>query len=333
MLTHTPQQRQLLIHNWSTFNQRQQAMARAFNINSENAALVGNASPVTKDVWGEWDRDFVEVQRSVLAVFNDLAMINRPIPIGKIVHYFGQVSDSGSANVSLDGRSKARTDQPTIAYQGTPIPIIDSAFSFGWRQWAAAATEGYALDPAARDNANRRVAETLEDHALNGNSQIVVGGAPLYGLRNHPKRSTRSTGVNLNGETGAQWSAEINAVLKLLHAKNYRVPATLYLNWDDWFYASNTDYSTAYPNKTILQRIMEIAGVEKIVPASSVSADEIIAVVKDRRVIQVLNAMAPSTRAQFRANPEDDYNFVAMAAAAVEIKYDTEDQCGIAHST
>ncbi len=333
MLTHTPQQRQLLIHNWSTFNQRQQAMALAFNINSENAALVGNASPVPKDVWGEWDRDFVEVQRSVLAVFNDLAMINRPIPIGKIVHYFGQVSDSGSANVSLDGRSKARTDQPTIAYQGTPIPIIDSAFSFGWRQWAAAATEGYALDPAARDNANRRVAETLEDHALNGNSQIVVGGAPLYGLRNHPKRSTRSTGVNLNGATGAQWSAEINAVLKLLHAKNYRVPATLYLNWDDWFYASNTDYSTAYPNKTILQRIMEIAGVEKIVPASSVAADEIIAVVKDRRVIQVLNAMAPSTRAQFRANPEDDYNFVAMAAAAVEIKYDTEDQCGIAHST
>jgi hypothetical protein len=40
-----------------------------------------------------------------------------------------------------------------------------------------------------------------------------------------------------------------------------------------------------------------------------------------------------TTRAQFRANPEDDYNFVTMAAASVEIKFDAEQNCGVAVST
>lgn len=70
-----------------------------------------------------------------------------------------------------------------------------------------------------------------------------------------------------------------------------------------------------------------------MVPSSRVAADEIIALIKDRRVVQVLNGMPLTTRAQFRANPEDEYNFVTMAAASVEIKFDANGKCGIAHST
>lgn len=295
--------------------------------------LMGNAAPLPKDVWGVWDRQGIEVQRDVLAVFNSLSVNSMAMPIGKLVHHFQTVSDSGDVNISIDGNSSAKMDQPAIAYHGTPLPIIDSAFKFGWRQVQAAQTEGYSLDTAAVANSQRRVAEKLESIALDGDDSIDVGGSKLYGLRNHPKRNTRSTGVTLNGATGSQWQDEVVATLKLLHNANYRTPATLYLNWDDWFYASNTDYSEQYPNKTILQRIMEIAGVREIVPASSVDANEIIAVIKDSRVVQVLNGMPMMTRALFRANPEDDYRFKVMAAAAVEIKFDAEDQCGIAVSS
>jgi hypothetical protein len=255
------------------------------------------------------------------------------MPIGKIVHHFQTVSDSGEVNISLDGRSKGRTDQPVIDYHGTPLPIIDSPFSYGWRQVAAAQTEGFQLDAAGRMNAMRKTAEKLESIALDGDAKIVVGTAALYGLRNHPKRATRATGQALLTATGPQWVADVTATLKLLHAKNFRVPATLYVNWDDWFYASNTDYSSQYPNKTIAQRVREIGGIENVVPASGVAASQIIAVVKRRDVVQVLNGMPMATRAQFRANPEDDYNFVTMAASAIEIKYDAEDQCGVAVST
>lgn len=297
-------------------------------------ALVGNASPLPKDVWGVWDREAVEIQRDVLAVFNDIAAsASMAMPIGKLVHHFQTVSDSGNINISLDGRSTAKTDQPLIEYHGTPLPVIDSSFSFGWRQVLAAQTEGFQLDGAARMNAMRRVAEKLEDISLNGDSSIKVGSAEMYGLRNHPQRGTRTTGVTLNGATGPEWLAEVKATLQVLHAANYKTDATIYVDWDDWFYAGSTDFSTQYPNKTIAQRVREMPGVGEVVPADSVPASELIAVVKQPRVIQVLNGMPMTSRAKFRANPEDDYNFLVMAAAAVQIKFDAEENCGVAHSS
>jgi uncharacterized linocin/CFP29 family protein len=329
MLRFSDEQQRFVLANRRAFNERQTALNAAIG----GSVLLGNAYALPKDVWGQWDREGIEVQRSTLAVFNDLAAaVATPMPIGKLIHYFQTISDSGSANVSLDGRSNARTDKPTFDYHGTPLPIIDSTFSFGWREVEAARTEGFALDGAARMNAMRKVAETLETAALEGYSTITVNGQASYGLRNHPKRNTRSTGVTLNGATGAEWLAEVTATLKLLHGDNFKVPATLYLNWDDWFYATSTEFTTGYP-KTIAQRVMELGGVREIVPADSIVADEIIAVVKDRRVVSVLNGMPMATTAKFRANPQDDYDFVTMAAAAIEVKFDAENNCGIAHST
>ncbi|WP_169194940.1 major capsid protein [Devosia sp. MC1541] len=329
MLRFTPEQQAFVIGNRRDFNARQAQIAE-----QHGSTVLGNAATLPKDVWGQWDREGIEVQREVLSVFNDLAAsVSTPMPIGKLVHHFQTISDSGSVNISLDGRSKARTDQLVIDYHGTPLPILDSTFSYGWRQVEAARSEGFQLDSAGRSNAMFKVANALESIALDGNASIVVGGATLYGMRNHPKRATRTTGQALNGATGAQWLAEITATLKLLHAKNFKVPVTLYLNWSDWFYASNTDFSTAYPNKTIAQRIREIEGIAAVVPADKVAAGQIIALVKNRRTVQVLNGMPMTTRAQFRANPEDDYNFVTMAAAAVEIKFDAENNCGLAVST
>ncbi|STY61410.1 Uncharacterised protein [Mannheimia haemolytica] len=64
-----------------------------------------------------------------------------------------------------------------LNYHGTPLPIIDSTFSFGWRDMSAAQSEGYQIDGAARANSLRKVAEKMEDLALNGDSSIVVGNA------------------------------------------------------------------------------------------------------------------------------------------------------------
>ena len=328
MLRFTNQQQAVLLNNRRAFNARQTAMANAMG-----DTMLGNALTLPKDVWGQWDREAVELQRSVLAVFNDLAAsVSTPMSIGKLVHYFQTVSDSGQVNVSLDGRSKGRTDKPTFDYHGTPLPIIDSPFGYGWREVAAAQSEGFALDSAGRSNAMRKVAEQLETAALEGYSSITVDGQSSYGLRNHPKRNTRATGVALNGASGAQWLAEVTATLKLLHGDNFKVSATIYVNWDDWFYATSTEFTAGYP-KTIAQRVMELGGVREIIPADSINADELLAFVKDRRVIEILNGMPMATRAQFRANPEDDYDFVTMAAAAPEIKFDAEDNCGIAHSS
>ncbi len=326
MLRFTQAQQQMIINERRLFNAHQERLAAT--------TTIGNAAPLPRDVWGMWDREGIEVQREVLSVFNDLAAsVSVPVPIGKLVHHFQTISDSGEVNISLDGRSKANVDHPVYDYHGTPIPIIDTTFGYGWRQIESARTEGFQLDAAGRVNAMFKVAEKLELMALDGDSKIVVGGDTLYGLRNHPKRNTRTTGQALNGATGAQWLADVKATLTLLHNDNYKAPATLYVNWADWFYATSTDFSTAYGDKTIAQRIMEIDGVANVVPADKVTASQIIAVQKNTRTVQILNAMPPVTRPQARHNTEDDYNFAHMAAAALEIKFDATDNCGVAVSS
>jgi len=328
MLRFTDEQQAFVLANRRQFNASQIAMAE-----NHGQTLIGNALPLPKDVWGLWDREAVEVQRTTLRVFNDLSTsVSMPMPIGKLVHHFQTVSDSGQVNVSLDGRSKGRTDQPVFAYHGTPLPIIDSPFSYGWRQVAAASTEGFQLDAAGRMNSMRKIAEKAESLMLNGDTDIVVGADPLYGLRTHPRRNTRTTAQALNGATGAQWLATITATLKLLHSDNFKSPATIYLNFDDWFYATSTEFTAGYP-KTIAQRVLELGGLLEVIDADSINPGEVIAVVKDRSVLQVLSGMPMTTRAQFRANPEDDYNFVTMAAVALEIKFDANQNCGVAVSS
>ena len=328
MLRFTDEQQAFVLANRRQFNASQIAMAE-----NHGQTLIGNALPLPKDVWGLWDREAVEVQRTTLRVFNDLSSsVSMPMPIGKLVHHFQTVSDSGSVNVSLDGRSKGRTDQPVFAYHGTPLPIIDSPFSYGWRQVAAASTEGFQLDAAGRMNSMRKIAEKAESLMLNGDTDIVVGADPLYGLRTHPRRNTRTTAQALNGATGAQWLATITATLKLLHDDNFKSPATIYLNFDDWFYATSTEFTAGYP-KTIAQRVLELGGLREVIDADSINPGEVIAIVKDRSVLQVLSGMPMTTRAQFRANPEDDYNFVTMAAVALEIKFDANQNCGVAVSS
>lgn len=327
MLRFNKEQEAFVLANRRQFNASQAAMAA-----SHGPTLIGNALPMPRDVWGEWDREGVDLQRTILAVFNDIAAsVSMAMPIGKLVHYFQTISDSGSANISLDGRSKGRTDQAVYDYHGTPLPIIDSPYSYGWRQVEAARAEGFQLDSAGRMNSMRTVAEKMEDLILDGDASIVVGGDQLYGLRTHPRRNTRTTGQALGSATGAQWLAEVVATLKLLHNDNFKGRATMYLNWSDWFYANSTDFTTGYP-KTIAQRVLELGNIE-VIPSDSVAASQIIAIVKDRRVLQVLSGMPMTTRAQFRANPEDDYNFVTMAAVALEIKYDAAQNCGVAVST
>jgi len=328
MLRFTDEQQAFVLANRRQFNASQIAMAE-----NHGQTLIGNALPLPKDVWGLWDREAVEVQRTTLRVFNDLSSsVSMPMQIGKLVHHFQTVSDSGSVNVSLDGRSKGRTDQPVFAYHGTPLPIIDSPFSYGWRQVAAASTEGFQLDAAGRMNSMRKIAEKAESLMLNGDTDIVVGADPLYGLRTHPRRNTRTTAQALNGATGAQWLATITATLKMLHGDNFKSPATIYLNFDDWFYATSTEFTAGYP-KTIAQRVLELGGLREVIDADSINPGEVIAIVKDRRVLQVLNGMPMTTRAQFRANPEDDYNFVTMAAVALEIRFDANQNCGVAVSS
>lgn len=323
MLKFTKEQEAFIINERKNYDQKHAQMTA----NSQNL-LIGNTMTLPRDVWGEWDKDAIAVQSDELVVFNDLASVNKSMPLGKLVHHFMTVGDSGSVNISLDGRSSAKTDSPVYAYHGTPLPIIDSTFSYGWRDMLAAQSEGYQIDSASRINALRKVAEKLEDLALNGDSSIVVGDAKLYGLRTAPKRMTGQHTYDLKAATPKQVYDVFRAVVEEFHKKLFYAPLTIYVNYSDWFRFSTTDYSEQKSEGSILDKVRTIPQIGNIVPASRVPENEILAIVKRADVYQTLNGMPLVTRPIARHNETDDYSFQVMAAVSLEFKFDAEGNAG-----
>lgn len=335
LLRFTPAQERFVINERQRFNATQVALASQMVVNGQAAGdmLIGNASPIPREAWARWDAEAVSLNRSRLAVFNELATpdLTTEIDIGVLVNYFGTVGDSNEATVTMDGREDGKADQAEIAYVGTPVPIIKSPFRFGWRQMAAMRRSGnMTLETATSANATRKVAEKVEDLFLNGDTSVVVGGATIYGLRNFPQRNTGSHGFTLASATGAQWVSVIASVVSKLIADKVFDKVTIFVNYSDWFYASQTDFAAGYP-KTILARLLEIPGIEKIVPAGSVPANEVLGVVKRRDLITTLSAMPMVTRPKSRPDPEDDYKFDVITAVAPQLKYDADGNSGIVH--
>jgi hypothetical protein len=328
MLLFTQNQEQAVIAARTHFNQAQAALAT-------QAALVGNAATIPLDAWRRIDTRGVAIQRDVLAVFNALAQANStPVGIGDLVNFYPQVSDSGEVHVSMDGRSGGNADQAAIKYEGTPVPVLDSYARFGWRQMEVMRKSPAGIDTDTIANHQRKVAEKLEDMAINGLSSIQVNGTTIYGLRNFPQRSTNTHGLDLNGATGTQWVEAFKVLVNTLIADNAFGRVTVMLNWGDYTYASMTEFTAGYP-KTILARLREIEQIAAIVPASRIPANEMfgIANMGTGEWGSVLNAMPLVTRPKARANPEDDYVFGVMAAAAPQFRSDFDGRSQIAHLT
>lgn len=335
MLLYTNEQINYVKSMHKQFDDSQKTMAKNFNVPNDGAGdrmFSGNALTVPYDSWKVWDKEAVEIQRSVLSVFSDMASISTPMSLAYTIHNFETHSDSGEVNISLDGRGKARGDQPEIEYHSTPLPLIDTSFNFGWRQMMTMKASGTTLDSTAQNNAVRRLSERMEKMVLDGEPSINVGGSTIYGLRTAPNRITGTHGIDINGAAGADIVKVFKNLIQAFHAKNYYTPVTIYMNFSDWFYMGATEYTANYPKK-IIDVVMEIPGIDKIVPASLVNANEVFGLCKRRDVYSILNGMPITTRALTRLRPEDDYVFNVMAAVAPEFKFDANKQAGYAQFT
>lgn len=328
MLKFTAEQELAVNSARESFNQTMTA------ISAQNS-LIGNASPIPLDAWRRVDQRGAMIQRDVLAVFNRLAASNQtPVGVGDIVNFYPQISDSGEVHVSMDGRSEGLADQASVKYVGTPVPVFDSYARMGWRQMETIRKSGGGLDVDTIANHQRKVAEKLEDVALNGLPSVVVGGSTIYGLRTFPQRSTDTHGLTLKSSTGAQWVAAFEKLINSLIGDNAFGRVTVFVNYADYVYASINEYTANYPKK-ILQALQEIGQIAEIVPAAKVPANEIIGIagLATGEWGSILQAMPLVTRPKSRSNPEDDYVFGVLAMAAPQFRADYDGRSQIAHLT
>lgn len=329
MLQFTPEQELAVNSARAAFNRAATAMAES------NTDLIGNAAAVPLDAWRRIDSRGAAIQRDVLTVFNRLAAADStPVGVGDLVSFYPQISDSGEVHVSMDGRSEGNADAASVKYDGTPVPVLDSYARMGWRQMEVVRKSPMSLDLATIANHQRKVAEKMEDMALNGLPSVKVGASTVYGLRTFPSRATGTHGLTLATSTGAQWLTAVKGVLDLLIAKKAFGRVTLFLNYGDWLSISVNEFTAGYP-KTILQRLQEIQQIAEIVPASKCTVNEILAVanIGTGEWGTILSAMPMVTRPKMRANPEDDYVFGVLAMAAPQFKADYNGNCQIAQAT
>lgn len=311
------------------FNFSQTAMA------ANHHDIVGNAAPIPLDAWRRIDQRAVLIQRDKLQVFNRLAAASQtPVGVGDLVSFYPQISDSGEVHVSMDGRSEGKADQAVIKYAGTPVPVFDSYARFGWRQMEVMRKGPGGIDVQTIANHQRKVAEKLEDVALNGMPGIVVGGSTIYGLRTFPQRNTAVHGLTLATATGAQWLTAMGGLIDALIGDNAYGRITVFLNYGDWAKIDRNEFTAGYP-KTILARLLEIQQIAEFVPCSRVPVNELIGIadLSGGDWGTVLQAMPLVTRPKARQNAEDDYTIGVLAMAAPQFKSDFVGQAPIIHAT
>lgn len=331
MLIFTDEQKANLYASRRVFNQRQRAMEAA----TAGSVLEGNSLAVPRLAWERIDQRAQALARTRLPVFNRLAASSTiPVSIADLVNYYPQVSDSGDVLVSMDGRNAAKADTPVSKYVGTPVPILTSNSRMGWRQMEVMRKGGGNLDTVSIANNQRKIAEKLEDMVLNGLPSIVVGSDTIYGLRTLPQRNTLVHGLTLATATGPQWLGAIKQVIAAAMGDKQYGRITLFVNQGDYTAADLTDYATGYSG-TILQRLGAVGQIVEIIPAASVPVDEIIGIV-DLDTGEwggILSAMPLTTRPKTRVEPEDDYVFGVIAAAAPQFRSDFDGNSAFIHAT
>ncbi|KQP02464.1 major capsid protein [Pseudorhodoferax sp. Leaf265] len=330
MLKFTQTQTATIMAARAAFNERAAAMAA-----NSAGVIEGNSLAIPLDAWRRIDTRAQLLARTRLPIFNRLAQANTiPVSIADLVNFYPRVGDSGEVLVSMDGRNAAKADAPALDYAGTPVPILTSNSRLGWRQMEVMRKGGSMLDTTAIGNNQRKIAEKMEDMVLNGLSSINVGGNTIYGLRNLPARNTFVHGFDLASATGAQWLSVVKAAIAQAMGDNQYGQITLFVNQGDYTAADTTDYAANYPG-TILTRLKTIGQLKEIIPASSLPINEVIGIV-DLDAGEwggILSAMPLATRPKTRIEPEDDYVFGVIAAAAPQFRSDYAGQSAFIHGT
>lgn len=334
MLLASKEQNDFVINTRKAWYRNEARLAGA-RTDSDFKRFLNTTASLPQYIWKQWDREAVEIMRSQLTIYNDLApAIGRAIPIGTNLHEFRRVTDQEGAGVwSMDGRQRPDADKPLTDYVGTPVPIYANAWGFGWIENESLRQNGYNdLDKYGRDNIMRKTAEELEDAIILGVSGIKFNGSRMYGLKNNPVVKTVSrAGKVLRGATGKEWKQEFAKIRKALSDVHQYGDLTLYVNFDDWQWAQDNDYADVYDSPSIASRALTVAGISNVVTTKNalVPANTIIGIIKSRQTAEILSRMPMTTIPKFRSHPHDDFAFEIWASASLEMKYDINNSVGV----
>lgn len=295
-------------------------------------------SLLSEDEWQEVDRAVIAAARYPLRFVNMLRNRGLVHPLGGLgslmsAYYTG--SEMTAASVNMTGRGSGEMDLPEMKQVGVPIPVIFKEFPIGERMLLASRRMGDGIDVTAAAEASRVVAEQIESIFTNG-AGVVLNGAALYGITNHPNRNT-DTAANYGGGDWGTLSNIVPTVSGMINAaqntgKHYG-PYTLLVSNTQYNQAANTYYADG-SGQTGLDRVKNLADIEDVVsmPGDSLADGAGVLVQMTPEVIDAAIALDIQIR-EWASGDGMETMFKVLAVMAPRVKARFDGKSGIVHAT
>jgi uncharacterized linocin/CFP29 family protein len=306
-------------------------MTRLVNGKFQAIRINANAT-LRKDEWKQLDDAVLFAAQERLVGVADLYSRNLVYRIGnglgKTVLEYEDVGSLTDAELTMDAVTPTVRDRIEYSLKYLPLPIIHKDFSYNARVLAASRNGNTPLDTTTAMLAARQVSEKVETILFQGASSYAYGGGTLYGYVDFPSVNdvTLTANWDASAKTGEDILDDVRAMKQAsIDAKHYG-PWVLYVP-TAYETVLDDDYKDG-SDKTIRQRILEIAGITEVKVVDKLAANNVLLVQMTSDVVRMVEGMALQT-IEWQEGGGFTTNFKVLTIMVPQIRADQDGNCGV----
>ena len=311
---------------------------------SYKTQVIQTNATLRRDEWKTLDSAVIGIAETRLNGIADLIShgltYNLGNAMGTTVLEWHDVSDALSAELTMDGITRAQNDRVTYQHNYLPIPIIHADYEINARTLAASRNMGNPLDTTMAERAARKVSLKLEEMLFTATS--YAWGAvdsrsrnSIYSYTNHPDRNQVTLSVNwdASAKTGKTIVAEVLALKQAsINDKHYGpwmiyIPTAYETILDEDYVGSDPDTRT---NGTIRERILKIAGIKGLKVVDTLTANNVLMVQMTSDVVRLVRGLGLQN-VEWSEEGKFVNKYKVLTIQVPQIRSDANSTSGIVH--
>lgn len=305
---------------------------------------INQAGTLRRDEWKQLDEAVLKVAESRLGGFQDLIdaglVYNLGNAMGTTVLEYHDISDTDlSADITMDGITRAQGARPQFTTNYLPIPIVHADYEINARVLAASRNLGNPLDTTMAERAARKVQEKLE-LMLFGDTTYSYGGGTIYSYMNFPSANTETEVASILGNNASTilvpWNEAdgTKIVQQVIAMKQASLNDKFFGPWNLYIPPAyetilDEDYQVSGGKViTIRDRLMAISGIKNIRVIDFMPADTVLLVQMTSDVVRVVRGMGLQN-VEWSTEGNMVTKYKVMTIQVPQIRADQEGKCGI----
>jgi len=305
---------------------------------------INQAGTLRRDEWKQLDEAVLKVAESRLGGFQDLIdaglVYNLGNAMGTTVLEYHDISDTDlSADITMDGITRAQGARPQFKTHYLPIPIVHADYEINARVLAASRNMGNPLDTTMAERAARKVQEKLE-LMLFGDQKYSYGGGTIYSYINFPHANTKTEVESILGTNASTilvpWNKAdgTKIVQQVIAMKQASLNDKFFGPWNLYIPPAyetilDEDYKVSGGKViTIRDRLMAISGIRNIKVIDFMPANTVLLVQMTSDVVRVVRGMGLQN-VEWSTEGNMVTKYKVMTIQVPQIRADQEGKCGI----